>query len=118
MNQADEVLRDRMIPARVERFADELRLPAKPGDILLVIDGVAGGRVLPIVNIIEQDRDPAKEVTIAPCAAACLISTGASPLLKQLITALGTIGMKVRRQSRSDPVPRNHRTAEPPYSVW
>ena len=57
MDRPDEVLGDRMVPARVERFADELGLPAKAGEILLVIHDVAGGGVLPIVNIIEQDRE-------------------------------------------------------------
>ena len=33
---ADEVLRDRVIPARVERLADEVGLPAEAGEILLV----------------------------------------------------------------------------------
>jgi len=57
MNQPDKVLRDRMIPAGIDRFADELGLPAEARDILLVIDCVSSRRILPVVNIVKQNRE-------------------------------------------------------------
>src|ERR1700722_11894113 len=56
-NPPDEVFSDRVIPACLQRFADELRLSAKAGDVLLVVDGISGGGILPIVDIIVQDRE-------------------------------------------------------------
>ena len=58
VNLADEILGDRVVPARIERFADEVGLPAEARDVLLVIDVVAGGRVFAIIDIVIKDRKP------------------------------------------------------------
>src|SRR6516162_6447286 len=57
MNEADEVFRDRMVPACVKGLSDELGLPAEACDILLVVDDVTGGRVLPTVEVVEQEGE-------------------------------------------------------------
>ena len=95
VNLADEVLGDRVVLAPIERFADEVGLPAEARDVLLVIDIEAGGGIFAIVNIIVEDRKSGQRSDNIPNAAACLISTGASPLLKQLINGSGTTGIMV-----------------------
>ena len=95
-DEADEVVGERVVVARVEGLAQELRVAAQARDVLLK------GREAPGVGFLllsSESRSasirPAR--SMVPCAAACFIASDASPLVKQLLNS--SSGMRAEREA-------------------